>query len=63
MMSTALLVLDVQNIYSDPNSEYHCKGFATTIEKINRLGRVCRIASIPSVLGPAHPQGRRFGHG
>lgn len=50
MMSTALLVLDVQNIYSDPNSEYHCKGFATTIEKINRLVEYAESHQFPVFL-------------
>lgn len=36
-MKTALLVIDVQNFYTDPDSDTYCQTHAETIQKINRL--------------------------
>lgn len=36
-MTSALLVLDVQKIYTDPDSELCCEGGKETIAKINKL--------------------------
>ena len=36
-MKTALLVIDVQKIYTDPESDYYCEDSSETIERINRL--------------------------
>jgi nicotinamidase-related amidase len=36
-MNTALLVIDPQNIYTDPNSDLYCRSAASTISKINKL--------------------------
>lgn len=36
-MATALLVIDVQKIYTDPDSEYCCDDCEGTIKMINRL--------------------------
>jgi len=36
-MKTALIVVDVQKIYTDPNSELHCKDARVTVERINAL--------------------------
>lgn len=33
----ALLVIDVQKIYTDPNSELYCRSSDKTVKKINRL--------------------------
>lgn len=33
----ALIVIDVQNIYTEPNSELYCKSSDATLTKINRL--------------------------
>lgn len=36
-MTTALIVIDVQNIYTDESSEMYCEGASSTIGRINRL--------------------------
>lgn len=36
-MARALLVIDVQNIYTDKKSELYCKDSAKTVERINAL--------------------------
>jgi ureidoacrylate peracid hydrolase len=36
-MSTALLVIDAQKIYTDPDSEMYCKDSKSTLKKINSL--------------------------
>jgi len=36
-MKTALLVIDAQKIYTDPDSEMNCKDSTATIKRINKL--------------------------
>src|SRR5712692_7567016 len=36
-MKSALLVIDAQRIYTDPDSEMHCKDARGTIRRINKL--------------------------
>lgn len=36
-MKRALIVLDAQRVYTDPESDYFCKGASTTIGRINKL--------------------------
>lgn len=36
-MKTALIVVDVQKIYTDPNSELHCKDAKATVDRINTI--------------------------
>lgn len=43
-MSTALLVIDAQKIYTNPDSEMYCKDSKSTIKKINSLIEGFRLA-------------------
>lgn len=49
-MKTALLVLDAQEIYTNPKSELYCKNSKRTLEKINKLIQAFHKAGNPIIL-------------
>ncbi len=46
-MPTALIVLDVQKIYSDPESDLYCEAADNTIAQINDLVKHCEERGTP----------------
>ena len=49
-MSTALLVIDAQKIYTNPDSEMYCKDSKLTIKKINSLIEGFQLAKKPIIF-------------
>lgn len=49
-MPTALLVIDAQKIYTNPESEMYCKDSKATIKRINNLTEVFRLAKKPIIF-------------
>jgi ureidoacrylate peracid hydrolase len=49
-MPTALLVIDAQKIYTNPESEMYCKDSKSTIKKINNLIEGFRLAKKPIIF-------------
>jgi ureidoacrylate peracid hydrolase len=49
-MITALLVIDVQRIYTDPKSEMYCKDARGTVGRINRLIERYQAEGLPIFL-------------
>jgi nicotinamidase-related amidase len=49
-MSTALLVIDAQKIYTSPDSEMYCKDSKSTMKKINSLIGVFQLAKNPIIF-------------
>src|SRR5258706_3569294 len=49
-MKTALLVVDAQNIYTDPKSEMHCRDAKGTLKRINQLIERYSKANLQIVL-------------
>jgi len=49
-MSTALLVVDVQRIYTDPKSEMHCSDAKATLKRINQLVEAFEARGDPIVF-------------
>jgi nicotinamidase-related amidase len=49
-MKSALLIIDAQNEYSDTQRPLHVQDFKETVEKINQISSMCRLAKIPVIL-------------
>lgn len=49
-MVTALLVIDAQRIYTDPESDMYCKDARGTVRRINRLIERYQAQKLPIVL-------------
>jgi nicotinamidase-related amidase len=49
-MSRALVVIDVQRVYTDPESEMYCEDSDATLDRINRLVTSSRDRGEPIVL-------------
>ena len=49
-MKRALLVIDAQKIYTDPDSRLFCEGSPKTIDNINRLIRAFRASDEPVIF-------------
>jgi ureidoacrylate peracid hydrolase len=66
MAQTALLVIDVQNVYADPDSSLHVKGFGLSLARINALVQGFGEAARPVIYvrhahrGDGRDAGRMF---
>ena len=49
-LKTALIVIDVQNIYTDANSELYCKGCGKVVANINKLIKKFREENLPIIF-------------
>ena len=49
-MTRALLVIDAQRVYTDPDGSMHCADSSTTLANINRLISAAQAAGTPVIL-------------